>query len=34
MKSLPKSKAVWADIACAKFLTAHPDPELILIDVT
>ena len=32
MKSPPKVKGVWADIACAKFEIAHP--ELILIDLT
>ena len=32
MKSLPKGKAAWADITCAKFQIAHP--ELILIDLT
>ena len=32
MKSPPKGKAAWADIARAKFHVAHP--ELILIDLT
>ena len=32
MKSLPKYKAVWADIACTKFSVARP--EFVLIDIT
>ena len=32
MKSLPKGKAAWANIAHAKFKIARP--ELILIDLT
>ena len=32
MKSPPKGKAAWANIAYAKFQIAHP--ELILIDLT
>ena len=31
MKSPPKGKAVWADIACAKLLIARP--EFMLIDL-